>query len=226
MTVRMDPQQIIDSLDDCCFDNLGEYNCEESVYDNCDSKVYEYFRSGATKIALFFAEDPERVVKIPFSHQEVETDDDDGYELYEFECAPYTEEGNHWNYCASEMHIYELAKMSGVEKYFLKNDFIGKVKGHPIYLQPFASPLSEEGYRYHKVSHKERIDIIDECEEKGVHCFNAIWIKDFILAYGIDELVKLDKFLEDCSLEDLHDGNLGYFEGKPIIIDYGGFYDY
>lgn len=225
MTVRMDPQQIIDSLDDCYFDNLGEYNCEESIYDNCDSKIYNSFRHGATKMVLFFAEDPERVVKIPFSHQEVETLEGD-YELYEFEGAPYYEHSNGWNYCASEVRLYELAKMSGIEKYFLKNDFLGKIKGHPIYTQPFASPLSEEGYRYQKVPREERQDIIYECEEKGIYCFNAVWIKDFILAYGIDELIKLDEFLKDCGLEDLHDGNLGYFEGKPIIIDYGGYYDY
>jgi plasmid replication initiation protein len=60
-------------------------------------------------MVLFFAEDPDRVVKIPFSHQEVETAEGD-YELYEFEGAPYYEHSNGWNYCASEVRLYELAK--------------------------------------------------------------------------------------------------------------------
>ena len=46
----------------------------------------------------------------------------------------------------------------------------------------------------------------------------------FIDTYGIEEFKALEKFLSDNNINDLHEGNVGFIDGKIVFIDYGGYY--
>lgn len=232
MTIRMDPQQIMDSLSDCHVEELHSENCESLIFEHCDPDIYEDFASGATKMVLLFRDGAQKqVVKIPFTHSEdVQYNppkNSSEHPNYTYEYVPLRGAplDNDWNYCAAEVDLYDLAEEVGVEKYFLKNELIGFLKGHhPVYVQPKASCFFDESRQM--LTTIERKNLREECHSRNIDCFNAEWIRDFILCYGIDELVKLDEFLSEHDIyEDLHDGNLGYCEGKPVIIDYGGYYN-
>lgn len=57
--------------------------------------------------------------------------------------------------------------------------------------------------------------------------FNRIpdrWIADLISTIGIERTIDFFEFLIDTSYNnDLHHSNIGYIEGKPVLVDYSGY---
>lgn len=50
------------------------------------------------------------------------------------------------------------------------------------------------------------------------------WADDFRAYYGEAEVKNLLKLNEEYGIDDLHCGNIAYFKGKPVIIDYYAYY--
>ena len=48
-------------------------------------------------------------------------------------------------------------------------------------------------------------------------------MRDAINWYGENEIEKLLKFINDEKINDLHSGNLGYLNDRPVIVDYAGY---
>jgi hypothetical protein len=48
---------------------------------------------------------------------------------------------------------------------------------------------------------------------------------NFFMEYGEEEYKRLSDFLEKMEVNDLHCSNCGLLEGRPIIIDYAGYYE-
>lgn len=227
--MRMEKEEIkyiLDGLADCCFEELCNENSESLIYDNV-ANDYENFDIGATKMVLI-PDDADYVVKIPFSHSLADVakwNEELGeyeYESYceEFTCAPF---GGGWDYCHSEVEVYYLAQEHNVAQYFLPIQHIGDVNGHPIYVQEKV-----EMYDYFSTKSHSRDDedsAKDSCKSRNLDMFNVSWCTDFILTYGIDAFADLDEFFNVIGLTDLHDGNIGYYHGVPVIVDYAGFYE-
>ena len=220
-------QNILKGLEECCFDELCEDTAEGSVFEYVDFNIFDNdFATGASKMVLYPLEAKDYVVKIPFEGYICEDwnydTDEPNYYFAQFEEAPF---GDSWDYCYSEMEFYDLAEESKVSEYFLKVERIGRVgSNHPIYIQRKAEIVSNISKEY-RVSNEERTKSMEICKENHVDWFNLDWTSHFIRTYGVQELIKLDVFIKGHGMSDFHDGNLGYCDGKPVIVDYGGYYD-
>lgn len=180
----------------------GECEFDEFIYDN-----EEYFDSlnikvthGVTK-AVFIFNDADYVIKVPLNNR---VD------------------------CKREYEVYSISVEKGLSKYFPETDYLGQYKGLPMYIQrkigttwedvPYAeyekieSELSQE--------EKELAETKYECEFEGEYTFSAF----FIHKNGEEELDKLLWFLDDESVNDLHEGNIGLsMAGEPILCDFSGY---
>ena len=222
----IEDQMILDSLDDCIFEELTTENFESLVFDYCNLDIFnDNFATGASKGVLFLKDDDSRVIKIPLTHYETERwiEEDWVYDVIPFHGAPCSN-GNSWDYCRLECDIYEKAKEAGLEKYFLKTQCIGWVSSHPIYTQEKADNTLSEVKNYAYEGDYGMAELKKQHEGLDIYMIDSQWVYDFIAFYGIDELVKLQDFLRENKIDrDLHSENIGYRNGKPILIDYSDF---
>lgn len=157
----------------------------------------------------------------------------EGYEDYcEFSGADFDEESDGWDYCMVEQIRYEKAVDAGLETMFARTHFIGRVGGneHPIYIQERCN-MFDEAYctsnkeKYNKRTSKdyEKVDTLRK--EFDFHMINDDWILDFIIFFGEELLKKFVDFCFDMNIYDLHDGNIGYHDGIPCLVDYSSYED-
>lgn len=53
---------------------------------------------------------------------------------------------------------------------------------------------------------------------------NKLWVKMVICLYGKCVAMKLEKFTCKHRINDLHAGNIGFLNNKPILLDFSGYY--
>ena len=120
------------------------------------------------------------------------------------------------DYCGSEAWLYAQACEWGVEQAFVKVEPLGEIGIHPIYAQK-------------KVSFKEpKICSVDSKQK-----FKSMYPKRYTIsetlggllveAYGEDFVDELYRFIDFYHIDDLHNGNWTIVNGKPKIVDYGGY---
>ena len=195
--------------------------------------------SGVSKMVIFI-QGADRVLKIPYSccfdrevyeYDLAQWDSGDFEDMEEpleecywwkFECANCAniEAEYNWDYCALECAIYEAAYKRGLAPYFAKEEFYGLVNDRPVYTQVRVKPFEVCSST---ISKQQKEDTRRKCDSCGVRCFNSVWVTDFINHYGMDEFIKLSNFLTELGIIDLHEGNLGYYQGAPILLDYSDF---
>ena len=172
-------------------------------YKNCSKKEGVTISYGASRAAVI--DRANRIVfKIPFKGYEEES---------LFEGAEYTHVGNSWNYCETEKTIYKEAKKYGVEDFFLPVQTIENIN-YPFYAQKLVEVLaSNENY------------LSSSGYDEGSSDFD---IPNYFLDkmndyYGEDSVDDFIRFGFDIGLNDVHDENIGYINGRPVIFDYAGF---
>lgn len=209
---------------------FNEYNgFTEQDVDNFVSgidihRVPEFdYESGATKLVII-PENRDYVIKIPFTGILDWGDEGDRTEYIPF----YGAEDDGWgdDYCRAEEMFYEMAEKAGYEEFFMPIYCEGTMRGHSIYTQEkvdiFVSHCSiAEQEKYSSKESKQKV------KDKN-YPLPKLWLASCLTAFGEDE-EKLNNFLDFLEKtgmnNDLHSGNLGFFKGRPIIIDYGGFHD-
>ena len=203
-------EEILNAFKDCVFEELTEYNYHNLIISKIQFPVKFKYNNGVTKLVII-PENEDFVIKIPLSGI---------CEEDEFEYFSGVDSGD---YCLEEATNYKVAKDFCVERFFAKTEYIGSVHGHPIYKQERVATIFEDSK---DSRHYHRKDTRDRCSKLGVNCFHACWIEDFLKYYTEEDLIRLDSFLTDYCIGDLHGGNLGYYEdGRPVIFDYSDFHD-
>ena len=189
---------------------------DEESFDPCNSdRVFEGFINnevcadeGVSKFVLI-PKDGDFVFKIGYDH------DDEGDEID--------------NGCEVENVYYQYATYDSLDMYFAATafyDFITTPEGHkiPVYVQEKVEPLCDRGSTCDGLTREEKITMKSKVSSYyGGDRLDECWIKDFIDCYGEEELECLMQFLDENSINDLHRGNIGYKNGKPIIFDYCGY---
>ena len=178
--------------------------------------------SGATKAVIIPAEE-DFVIKIPFQgfigeyyNHDKECWED---EFISYDSAHYSDSA--WDYCLSEVEIYKMAVNAGVQQIFAKTEFITTVNGHPIYIQEKAD-IFERGEHSHS---REQLRKTRE-KTKDYYCeANEDWLTDVLEYYGEDIFLDFLRFVDDLEITDLHSGNLGYINDRPVITDYSGYHE-
>lgn len=208
---------------------LTEDTFENFINDH-DSGIIEDYTHGASKLVVFL-KDANFVVKIPFTGYMFDSEDSnycDNY--YDFEGAEEDDYGECWDYCWTEVKMYQKALTAGVEKYLLETEKIGEINGFPIYVQErcvsfFNSSINTPTYNEIAISKKKLEDNnIYTRILSSVFCFycylNIINGEDTYESFG-----RFNNFAKEY-LSDIHKGNIGFNVcGKPVILDYSGYYE-
>jgi hypothetical protein len=230
----------------------GTPDDDNPIVEDFGEEIYSQYgaewRCGASKMCIIPSEG-DMVIKLPFM----------GNMYYDDEGSPYVEEFEHsgsesctWDYCLTEVELYNKIAAAGFECFLARTEAYGKThSGHPMYIQEKvevygegATPSTEvsEGnreksktimqsyrnYIYHSVSTEEmsREQLIGWTFAEAGEYF----IASLIEAYGYDKVADFSKwvFLNARNLAtDLHWGNIGYrkSDGTPCLLDFTGFFD-
>lgn len=190
-------------------------NCEEEFqYDLKDMQLE--VASGASKL-VFIPFDEEYVVKVPFNGD---------YKAYQQKYVSFKMANtyNYWDYCLKELEIYHKAKARGLGKFFAKIRLIENNE-HPIYIQEKAVLFSEasdwEGLELYYGQKHSTEDIKYDYPTP----ISETWLKIAVSHYGKTMVDRLIKFLSNECIGDFHRDNLGFINGKPVIIDYSDYND-
>lgn len=185
-----------------------------------------YLDNGASKCVIIptFAD---YVIKLPYTGEYFEADEMEG------ETEPYyqsfTEAADHaegWDYCQVEYLHYQIAKAAGMDQYLAPTLFLGNMagSGFPVYIQPKCKIFSHTTSHH---SHEERESTRKTLISNGILRFHVLpidWMIDFQNVYGESELINFINFLENEGWGDLRADNVGYLNGKPVLVDYSDFY--
>ena len=216
-------------------DNDDFYNVEDMVYGLKRATGLDIdYEHGVSKAVLLIP-GVDKVLKIPFNgyYECHMTNEDEYYEnndvepIYEdrfFEFENAGNEYNTWDYCLTELEMYDVAKKAGFAEFFPKTEVYGICDGCPVYLQEKVTP-----YKSVSVSQEERKNYKTQTKDKS-RVFNWVstkWGMDVIAMYGLDRANEFFDFIDNNGMaSDLHNGNLGYTkDGKPVILDWAGFDD-
>lgn len=153
---------------------------------------------GATK-AVFAVEGMDTVAKIGFQNFKVD-------------------------HAAREAQIYQEARAMDLEQFFVPCKKIGEISS----LEVFEMELVEVGEdlvtsdMWQKcsgsMSDEEIVDVIDN--DYGF--VEAL----FPFYYSDEEMTRLFDFISELEINDLHSGNIGYEDGRIVIIDYSGYFPF
>ena len=211
--------------------NENDSFTEDDVEDFIDSidrnkPNFDYYY-GATKLVIA-PWDTEYVIKIPFMGRYSWEDD----EYYPLRGTKYGA-----NYCEEEEKLYKMAQEEGLEDMFLPLIRVGYIENYnyPVFIQakaetyygnentPKVSKASANKYRRWKSSSVGRSHNADRFFSKLPEDWQ-IQVLEFF-SFNLRKIDHFIKFLTDYTniIADLHSDNIGYCNGHPVIIDYGGY---
>ena len=177
---------------------------------------YDY-QIGATKLVII-PTDLDYVIKIPYNLAT------HFGEYFDFNGLPKGFD----DYCQYELSLYEIAEAEGWEELFLPIEYIGEYKGIPVYVQQKAE---EYLCCYINYASEDSRKIVENKRKEDRYYLSLSLPFDWV-ACCVDVLKSIEKvreffrFLENTKISrDLHRSNIGYFNNKPIIIDYGGYFE-
>lgn len=137
------------------------------------------------------------------------------------------------DYCEYEANNYQEAVRAGKGKYFLETKYFKTLNEcgicFAIYIQSKIEEISSV------IDQDELADdeLVEELLAKSswydspaAEDMSPTWANNFIKEYGETEFNELLDFCDQCHINDLHSGNIGYVGGRPVIFDYAGYGDY
>ena len=232
----------------------GYYNVViDNVAENANNIKRCDYRLGASKLCLI-PEENKYVIKIPFNGC-FYLDIDNNETFSRFYCAKTENEYDNWNYCLSELEIYNKAKDAGFEMFLAETDYLGASKtGHPIYVQekvlPYAEFYTKDKntssdnskeiskrihniyrnfcYNYHLINNENML--ADEAIGYVFCETGEAFLAMIIETYTYELVEKFSRWVIDEAREiamDLHCRNIGFraSDGTPCLLDFSGFYD-
>lgn len=143
---------------------------------------------------------------------------------------PRFDGGRDFDYCQRELHNYEKARIYRVERILLPIEYIGEYGAVRVYLQPrFTYSHDDMSDGKHNTLRKKLNNIPNRSKVLARSLNNLYswvdreWYARVLQLYGKKFLASFEKFSRDARLNDLHDGNIGWRNGRPIILDYAGY---
>jgi hypothetical protein len=128
-----------------------------------------------------------------------------------------------WDYCGLEVCTYKQAVAENLGKYFAEEGFLGVIDNRPVYWQAHCLPFNEIDMDYNSEEYIQKKAVADEFfNETSIYIGNNCWMADFIRAYGKNELIRLNSFIQEYHISDIRNSNIGYLNDMPVLIDYSG----
>lgn len=136
------------------------------------------------------------------------------------------------DYCEMEADYYRKAKELGIAEMLLPIELFAVIGDNiRVYVQPmFSYSVENLPYKvqrslmekYGKATHSKVYRKI--CQGFFSDCPSSVWLGAAITLYGKKSLRLLEKWTKENRINDLHSGNCGFLNGKPILLDYGGYF--
>lgn len=122
------------------------------------------------------------------------------------------------NSCELEAELYAIAVEEGVGQFFAKTEYIGNC----IFKQERADELV--AWTTNDYVPPEEIEAkAEECGLDDLLARSSVYVVRYLMEeYTVEELKKLQDFLNRYDIDDLHAHNAGWVKGKLKFIDYVG----
>lgn len=138
----------------------------------------------------------------------------------------------------AEVGIYQEAVAQGIEMFFPKTELFATINGISFVKQEkidndCGSLCYQTELKYSERSKTASPRIVkkvqqkfdEACQEVGYsRSVNTLWVRLALVIYGKKAVKKLCEFVVDHQINDLHEGNLGYKNDRPILLDFSGYY--
>lgn len=196
--------------------------------------INSFTDEGISKYAIVMS-DIDCVLKIPFngmkgiyekwnSAKETYERNSKGHIVTTETFYPFTDADSDYgdNYCEAELRRYEAAVEAGLDFLFAPVEYITTVNGYKIYSQPCCTMFFS---KHDSVCTDEATTAYSICSENHYDCFNECWLTEVLEEYGEQTFIKFMDFLEEYAINDLHADNVGYYNGKPVLVDYSGYWE-
>lgn len=129
-----------------------------------------------------------------------------------------------------EVFIYKRAKENRLAEFFPETE---EIENHGSTRFIYQEKIDYESCNISPITRNIFIKKTANSNQKVVRCFsnglninsrpNEVWCKMALLMYGKRKCRSLVQFVRRYNINDLHDGNTGYFNGKPVILDFSGY---
>ncbi len=207
---EMDTFSTISDVRDYAYNHDGE-----EISSACSA---DWVRNGASKTVIYWEDLGDLVVKIPASAYD--EDEENCHATYDGEYS--SEDG--WDYCALEEERCQALECEGLSEMVCRTWYVGEVYDTRIYVSQRADETWSDGsWNYRYTNSEEDLDVL--AEEFGRSNSRMRYWREFIDAYGLDKCERLMEFFRDNDVNDLHNGNVAFRNGKPVFIDYSGYYE-
>ena len=132
-------------------------------------------------------------------------------------------------YCAAEVRNYQKAEQFRVQQVLLPIHKLCEVNGWKLYKQMrFDCQYASRGYkngRYQRECEKvKRNHRTIEHFASSLDRLDSNWLARVVQLYGKRFANSLCEWARECEVSDLHRNNIGFSKGKPIILDFAGYF--
>lgn len=179
---------------------------------DCDELSFDW-KDGASKLVII-PENKDYVIKIPFNG----------------DCNEYEEYYDYsYNYCETEIELYDkIFKENPLFiQFFLPLTRVEEFRKWDVYIQPKCQAYNNTDEHIRSKSYSKE----SFTKAKKVIKKNILLPTDWVAAVTevLQDINLVIEFINVlCKydiMDDLHKGNIGYCNGKPVILDYANFYD-
>ena len=137
-----------------------------------------------------------------------------------------------WDEAAKETEIYQEAKKRGIERIFLYTTYFYTNKaGINFYIQEKVTEsscglsFSKSRRIRDKTEKKISLSEVDKIRNKMYNRPNDVyWLKRAYQIYGKKFMQKFAEMTQDFGINDLHKGNTGYLNNRPVLLDFAGYH--
>ena len=137
---------------------------------------------------------------------------------------------SNYDYCKLEEEKYQSAKKFGVEKLLLETAYLITAGCIDLYVQPRFScaatepqPMRKAARKTHSLEYKKIVLEIQKTTYDG-YKIDSVWLARALQLYGKKFFLRFEEWTRENRVGDLHRSNVGWLKGKPIILDYSGYY--
>lgn len=134
------------------------------------------------------------------------------------------------DYCALEAYHYDMAKKYNVQRILLPIEKIASFEnGIKVYRQTkYSTGWYDREYRDKTMSKKAFISMQDSKQFRkimdSIHDqISYEWVARIIQLYGKKFMLSFEQWLNEYEINDLHTGNIGMLNNRPILLDYAGY---
>lgn len=199
-------KEVLLSILEKFYSENGDFSslCEESAGEIGDTEDYA-FHYGASKGVIIPLKEEDRsifpyVIKIPFLYEDEE---------YETKIV---------NHCRIEQKNSIAAAAFNLSDILIPTEYFGYFASAEIYIQQRVESPKKAIIRNSWDILSEKYSVI---YTGGIDPNLSLHIVEY---YGLKKFLELVEFVKEEKINDLHGGNYGFIDGRPVIFDYSGYY--